>query len=121
MTTPVETPFTRIPLFLSETGKRHRVGSYDWGDGVACNDRFLMGRVIEGLVGDVDCEHCLAWRTAPTYDVVTPDKRYKTGYRVVHKAVPEREEAERLANRLIDTLPSKASLPSVQETPDDAP
>lgn len=115
--TVTETPFTRAPLFVSRSGTRHRGASRPWGPGAMCTSAFLLGEAINGLAGDVTCKRCIEQATPVTWDVVLPDKRYKTGYRVVHERVGDYTEAEALANKIIDDLPSDHALPSITETP----
>lgn len=93
-------PDSRLPVFVSSTGKVHRRGTYPWGTGTACSDRFVMGIATEALVRDINCEHCLHNDIPATYEVRLPDRRYKAGYRVVHSGVASKEDAEVLAARI---------------------
>lgn len=91
---------TRLPVFVSSTGKVHLRATYRWGMGIACSDRFVTGTIAEALVRDIDCEHCIANDLPATYEVRLPDKRYRVGYRVVHAGLAVPEEADRLAEEV---------------------
>lgn len=96
--TVAETDFTRIPIFITRsTGTIHRIESRPWGEGPACTSEWTVGTATSGLVGDVDCQNCIQYNTPPTWDVVLPDKRYKTGYRVVHEGIADHDLAEEMA------------------------
>jgi hypothetical protein len=94
--------FERTPVFVSHTGTKHFAETYHWGPGAACTDRFLMGQVVDGLQGDVDCQRCHLQHQPITFDVVTPDGRTRLGYRVVHPQVEDREQADLMAATLSD-------------------
>lgn len=93
-------PDSRLPVFVSSTGKVHLRGTYGWGVGTACSDRFVMGNLAEALVRDIDCEHCMAHDLPTNYEVRVPDRRYSTGYRVVHSEVGTMDDAEELASKV---------------------
>lgn len=111
-------PDSRLPVFVSSTGKVHRRGTYPWGTGTACSDRFVMGIATEALVRDIDCEHCLANDLPATYEVRIPDRRYSTGYRVVHAGLAIQEDAEVLASRAGESAYVE-EVPLVTDSTDD--
>jgi hypothetical protein len=91
------TDYERIDLFVSySTGTVHKAATYKHGRGPECVEQWMLGRVVSGLVRDLTCLRCQG-KEEPTYDVVFPDKRYSTGYRVVHEAIEDKAQAEALA------------------------
>lgn len=113
------TDYERLELFQTlSTGEVHRAATYGHGRGPACVERWMLGQVFSGLSKDVTCRRCQG-REEATYDVVLPDKRYNTGYRVVHEAVAL-EDAQRLSEEIVTEQMAKSGdqpLPSVIETP----
>lgn len=51
--------FQRLDIFVSNTGKKHLPADRPWGPGPACINRFVFGRKVSGLKGDLDCGHCV--------------------------------------------------------------
>lgn len=87
--------FDPAVLFISHTGTVHYAGTYQWGPGPECVERFLLGQREQGLESQVTCQRCITNHLPTVYEIRVPDRRTTSGYRV--KATTEDpDEIERL-------------------------
>ena len=99
MTTPLG-PDSRVSVFVTQTGKVHKAAFYVWGPGMACSDAFVLGTSTEALVRDIDCERCRAHDLPGTWEIRIPDRRYKSGYRVVSSGIASEAEADQMVGSI---------------------
>lgn len=92
-------PDTTVEAFQAHTGTVHLRESHPWGVGAACTNRMVLGLALLTQYREITCGRCLG-KAPETYEVRLPDKRYKTGYRVVHSGVATAEEAQALAEEI---------------------
>lgn len=58
------TDFDPVALFVTRTGTVHLLQRYSFGIGPACAERYMFGKEVSGLGGDVTCKTCTKQRDA---------------------------------------------------------